>query len=74
MSDEELCKWLRANSSGDYRKSSDAADRIEELIRERHELYKALEDIRRHMQIVSPTGYKLSSTWFLASRALNNSN
>ena len=74
MSDEELCKWLRANSSGDYRKSSDAADRIEGLIRERDELHKALEDIRRHMQIVSPTGYKLSSTWFLASRALNNSN
>ena len=27
--DEELCKWLRANSSGDYRPSAHAADVIE---------------------------------------------
>ena len=30
--DEELCKWLRDNSSGCYRPSAMAADRIEELL------------------------------------------
>lgn len=30
-SDTELCKWLRANSSGDYRLAAFAADRIETL-------------------------------------------
>jgi len=29
--DFRLCKWLRDNSSGSYRKSADAADRIEQL-------------------------------------------
>ena len=30
-SDAELCKWLRDNSSGDYRLAAFAADRIETL-------------------------------------------
>ena len=29
--DKELCKWLRENSSGDYRLSAYAAERIETL-------------------------------------------
>ena len=29
--DEELCKWLRANSSGNYRLAAYAAERIETL-------------------------------------------
>lgn len=69
MNDEELCKWLRANSSGDCRKSSDAADRIEGLIRERDELHKALEDIRGHIENVTPTGYKFSGAWNIAVNA-----
>lgn len=32
MKDKDLCKWLRENSSGSYRKSAQAADRIEQLI------------------------------------------
>ena len=31
MSDEELCEWLSANSSGSYRPSADAARRIIQL-------------------------------------------
>ena len=31
MNDKELCQWLRDNSSGVYRPSAAAADRIEEL-------------------------------------------
>ena len=31
MNDKELCQWLRDNSSGVYRPSAVAADRIEEL-------------------------------------------
>ena len=30
--DAELCKWLRDNSSGIYRPSAQAANRIEELL------------------------------------------
>lgn len=30
-SDEELCKWLRENSSGNYRLAGYAAERIETL-------------------------------------------
>ena len=30
--DVELCKWLRDNSSGIYRPSAQAANRIEELL------------------------------------------
>ena len=32
MKDKDLCKWLRDNSSGSYRKSAIAADRIETLL------------------------------------------
>ena len=32
MTDIELCKWLRENSSGIYRPSAEAALRIEELL------------------------------------------
>jgi len=32
MNDKDLCKWLRDNSSGIYRPSAEAADRIERLI------------------------------------------
>lgn len=32
MDDKELCEWLRQNSSGDYRPSALAADRIEQLL------------------------------------------
>ena len=31
MTRTELCAWLRANSSGDYRPAADAADEIEHL-------------------------------------------
>ncbi len=31
MRDDELCKWLRDNSSGVYRPSAEAANRIEAL-------------------------------------------
>lgn len=31
MNDEKLCKWLKSNSSGDYRPSAEAANRIETL-------------------------------------------
>ena len=31
MTRTELCAWLRANSSGDYRPAADAADEIEQL-------------------------------------------
>ena len=32
--DEALCKWLRDNSSGNYRASALAAERIEQLLRQ----------------------------------------
>jgi hypothetical protein len=32
MNDKDLCAWLRENSSGAYRTSATAADRIEELL------------------------------------------
>lgn len=32
MKDKDLCKWLRDNSSGAYRKSAIAADRVETLL------------------------------------------
>jgi len=32
MNDIELCKWLRANSSGTYKTSASGADRIEALL------------------------------------------
>jgi hypothetical protein len=31
MNDKKLCEWLRANSSGTYRPSAEAATRIETL-------------------------------------------
>jgi len=31
MNDNDLCQWLRANSSGTYRPSAEGADRIEAL-------------------------------------------
>lgn len=31
LNDRDLCKWLRDNSSGAYRPSARAADRIESL-------------------------------------------
>lgn len=31
LNDDELCKWLRDNSSGTYRPSAQGADRIEQL-------------------------------------------
>jgi hypothetical protein len=31
MNDKDLCQWLRDNSSGVYRPSAEAADRIEQL-------------------------------------------
>jgi hypothetical protein len=31
MSNSELCKWLRDNSAGVYRKAAEAADVIEQL-------------------------------------------
>jgi len=32
MNDKKLCEWLRANSSGTYQPSAEAADRIEQLL------------------------------------------
>ena len=32
--DEAMCKWLRDNSSGSYRASALAAERIEDLLRQ----------------------------------------
>ena len=31
MNNQDLCKWLRNNSSGAYRPSAEAANRIEEM-------------------------------------------
>ena len=38
MNDKELCQWLRDNSSGVYRPSAVAADRIEELLEALNEI------------------------------------
>lgn len=38
MNDKKLCEWLRANSSGTYRPSSEAAERIEFLLQTLNEI------------------------------------
>lgn len=43
-SDAELCKWLRDNSSGDYRLAAFAADRIETLSQHLLNVQIAIED------------------------------
>lgn len=42
MDDNQLIAWLRENSSGVYRPSAEAADRIEALLAERDALRKQL--------------------------------
>lgn len=37
------------------------------------ELTEALENIKKHQEIVTPTGYKLSATWTIAEKALARS-
>ena len=44
MDDETLCKWLRENSSGTYRPSALAADRLERLIEENKKLTFMIEN------------------------------
>tara|TARA_R110002020_G_scaffold28711_2_gene91189 strand:- start:711 stop:974 length:264 start_codon:yes stop_codon:yes gene_type:complete len=46
MNDKELCQWLRGNSSGVYRPSAEAADRIEALNRELAELKANIPQIK----------------------------
>lgn len=38
MNDRKLCEWLRANSSGTYRPSAEAAGRIEFLLQTLNEI------------------------------------
>ena len=42
MNDYKLCQWLRGNSSGTYRPSAEAADRIEALHIELAELKQVI--------------------------------
>ena len=51
MNDKELCQWLRDNSSGTYRPSAEAADRIESQNRELAELKASIPQIQ-HSAIV----------------------
>ena len=37
---------------------------------ERDRYRKALEDIRKHMELSLPHGYQMSSVWYIAKRAL----
>jgi len=46
MNDNDLCQWLRANSSGTYRPSAEAADRIEALNIEVAELKASIPQIK----------------------------
>ncbi len=45
--DKELCKWLRENSSGNYRLAAYAADRIETLISQ-------LNNVQHECELLSP--------------------
>lgn len=48
---KDLCQWLRDNSSGAYRKSAEAADRIEELeaeVRALRPIYHHARGLMRH--------------------------
>ena len=42
MNDKELCQWLKGVSSGVYRPSAEAADRIESLNKELAELKQVI--------------------------------
>lgn len=46
MNDKELCQWLRDNSSGVYRPSAQAADRIESLNKELIDLKASIPQIK----------------------------
>lgn len=46
MNDRELCQWLRANSSGTYQPSAEAANRIEALNTELAELKASIPKIK----------------------------
>ncbi len=59
MTTSELTTWLRDNSSGIYRPARDAADRLEELVRQLEEervvsetLKHQLQWIRTHCRII----------------------
>lgn len=49
-SDAELCKWLRENSSGDYRLAAFAADRIETLNRQLLNVHLPIEEQEREIR------------------------
>jgi len=55
--DKKLCQWLRDNSSGSYKASALAADRIESLIQEGMEKEKIIERLMgsKSVKNMSPT-------------------
>ncbi len=71
--EDELCKWLRDNSSGIYRQSANAADKIEGLAQQVAELRAALLSIKNRQQVLSPSGFEFSSVWQVANKALKES-
>ena len=44
--------------------------RLAEALQSVHTLEEHLVAIRSHMEICTPTGFKMSATWVLANRAL----
>lgn len=46
MTNQELVKWLRANSSGIYRPAAEAADLIEQLLNERKAICVTCENLQ----------------------------
>lgn len=48
-SDEELCKWLRENSSGIYRLSGYAAERIETLSAQLKNVQRECDSLERQL-------------------------
>ena len=48
--DELLCEWLRENSSGSYRPSAQAADRLEETLRMIDELNSELRNLKQKVK------------------------
>lgn len=49
------------------------ASRIFALQGDNDRLRKAIQDIKKHIEFSSPTGYKLSATWNIANKALGDS-
>ena len=55
--DEAMCKWLRDNSSGNYRASALAAERIERLLRQISKRNKVINYCINQIQDVSKLKY-----------------